>query len=293
MVLPMYHIGMHQIASETPIHKRGRGKLSKITPNRGEVLRVVGLVACGGHVCFRDICAGFAMGPRFSLPFKFSKSPLNHRFSCQFGFICLPLIFCGHLSHSPCSSGCFVSCNFIAGKQTNSLVFSGRTVRVYVGSPIDVAPVIKKCRVRQRTEEYCCRCWINVLCCCLRLASSQRYPKGSDIALNFCSSSRLDRCADAFSPYNNYSTCRRVTHHEEPRQMETPFSLFSMSYASQERIGDVRSLPWTKRSTMDEVACHREIAAYVREHVLKLEEVARRDYYGNDPDVSPYGAAPA
>jgi len=44
---------------------------------------------------------------------------------------------------------------------------------------------------------------------------------------------------------------------------------------------------------MDEVACHREIAAYVREHVLKLEAVARRDYYGSDPDVSPYGVAPA
>lgn len=33
----MYHIGMHQIASETPIHKRGRGTLSKIMPNVGEV----------------------------------------------------------------------------------------------------------------------------------------------------------------------------------------------------------------------------------------------------------------
>lgn len=61
--------------------------------------------------------------------------------------------------------------------------------------------------------------------------------------------------------------------------------------SSKERIGDVRSLPWTKRSTMDEVACHREIAAYVREHVLKLEEVARRDYYGTDPDASPYATA--
>lgn len=38
LVLPMYHIGMHQIASETPIHKRGRGKLSKIAPNVGERL---------------------------------------------------------------------------------------------------------------------------------------------------------------------------------------------------------------------------------------------------------------
>jgi len=40
LVLPMYHIGMHQIASETPIHKRGRGELSKIIPNRGEFWRV-------------------------------------------------------------------------------------------------------------------------------------------------------------------------------------------------------------------------------------------------------------
>lgn len=60
-----------------------------------------------------------------------------------------------------------------------------------------------------------------------------------------------------------------------------------------ERIGDVRSLPWTKRSSMEEVACHREIAAYVRDHVLKLEEVARQDYYGTNPDTSPYASAPA
>lgn len=40
LVLPMYHIGMHQIASETPTHKRGRGKLSKIMPNRGKFLCV-------------------------------------------------------------------------------------------------------------------------------------------------------------------------------------------------------------------------------------------------------------
>lgn len=58
----------------------------------------------------------------------------------------------------------------------------------------------------------------------------------------------------------------------------------------QEKIGDVRALPWTKRSSMEEVACHREIAAYVREHVLKLEAVARRDYYGDDPDKSPYSS---
>lgn len=36
MVLPMYHIGMHQVAPETPVHKRGRGKLSKTFPNVGE-----------------------------------------------------------------------------------------------------------------------------------------------------------------------------------------------------------------------------------------------------------------
>ncbi|CAM9125291.1 unnamed protein product, partial [Pylaiella littoralis] len=40
LVLPMYHIGMHQIAPETPIHKRGRGALSKIKPNVGRQVRV-------------------------------------------------------------------------------------------------------------------------------------------------------------------------------------------------------------------------------------------------------------
>lgn len=72
-------------------------------------------------------------------------------------------------------------------------------------------------------------------------------------------------------------------------------SLFPLPHASQsqENVGDVRSLPWTKRSTMEEVACHREIAAYVREHILMLEAVARREYYGNDPDLSPYGVTPA
>lgn len=59
----------------------------------------------------------------------------------------------------------------------------------------------------------------------------------------------------------------------------------------QEKIGDVRSLPWTKRSSKEEVECHKEIAAYVREHVLKLEAVARKEYYGNDPDTCPYSTA--
>ncbi|CAM9205506.1 unnamed protein product [Ectocarpus sp. 4 AP-2014] len=40
LVLPMYHIGMHQIASEAPTHKRGRGKLLKIMPNFGRTVRV-------------------------------------------------------------------------------------------------------------------------------------------------------------------------------------------------------------------------------------------------------------
>lgn len=36
MVLPMYHIGMHQVAPEAPVHRRGRGKLSGMLPNTGE-----------------------------------------------------------------------------------------------------------------------------------------------------------------------------------------------------------------------------------------------------------------
>ncbi|CAM9426508.1 unnamed protein product [Scytosiphon promiscuus] len=40
LVLPMYHIGMHQIVSETPIHKRGRGKLTSILPKVGRKVRV-------------------------------------------------------------------------------------------------------------------------------------------------------------------------------------------------------------------------------------------------------------
>lgn len=58
--------------------------------------------------------------------------------------------------------------------------------------------------------------------------------------------------------------------------------------SQKEKIGDVRHLPWTDRSSKDEIKCHQEIAAYVREHVLKLEAVARRDYYGCDPDTSAY-----
>lgn len=33
-------------------------------------------------------------------------------------------------------------------------------------------------------------------------------------------------------------------------------------------------------------------AWFVREHVLKLEAVARKEYYGDDPDASPYCTAP-
>lgn len=58
----------------------------------------------------------------------------------------------------------------------------------------------------------------------------------------------------------------------------------------QAKIGDVRRLPWTTRSTKEEVDCHKEIAAFVREHVIKLEAVARKDYYGDDPS-SPYYTA--
>ncbi|CAM9327999.1 unnamed protein product [Ascophyllum nodosum] len=114
MVLPIYHIGMHQVAPETPVLKGGRGKLVKKLPN------------------------------------------------------------------------------------------IGRKILVYVGDPIDVGPVVRKCR---------------------------------------------------------------------------------------ERMGDVRHLPWTKRSSRAEIECHQEIAAFVRDHVLKLEEIARRDYYGREPEISPYAVA--
>ena len=56
-------------------------------------------------------------------------------------------------------------------------------------------------------------------------------------------------------------------------------------------MGDVRHLPWTKRSSRAEIECHQEIAAFVRDHVLKLEEIARRDYYGREPEISPYAVA--
>lgn len=46
LVLPMYHIGMHQIASETPIHKRGRGKLTSILPKVGKSFDFTGLLRC-------------------------------------------------------------------------------------------------------------------------------------------------------------------------------------------------------------------------------------------------------
>lgn len=38
MVLPMYHIGMHQIAPEAPVQWRGRGKLCGMLPNVGKTL---------------------------------------------------------------------------------------------------------------------------------------------------------------------------------------------------------------------------------------------------------------
>lgn len=56
----------------------------------------------------------------------------------------------------------------------------------------------------------------------------------------------------------------------------------------QEKIGDPRGLPWTERTSKEEVECHKEIASFVRERVLELEAVARREYYGTDPS-SPYG----
>ncbi|CAM9387757.1 unnamed protein product [Sphacelaria rigidula] len=53
------------------------------------------------------------------------------------------------------------------------------------------------------------------------------------------------------------------------------------------KIGDVRDLPWTLRSSKEEVACHKEIAEFIRGHVLKLEAIAREVYYGSDPS-SPF-----
>lgn len=53
-------------------------------------------------------------------------------------------------------------------------------------------------------------------------------------------------------------------------------------------MGDMRGSPWTERSSKEEVECHKEIASFVRDHMLQLEAVARREYYGTDPS-SPYG----
>lgn len=40
MVLPIYHIGMHQVAPEIPVQKRGRGKLVTILPQIGEKIEI-------------------------------------------------------------------------------------------------------------------------------------------------------------------------------------------------------------------------------------------------------------
>lgn len=48
------------------------------------------------------------------------------------------------------------------------------------------------------------------------------------------------------------------------------------------KIGDVRHLPWTLRSSKEEVECHKEIASFVRDQMLKLEAMARTEYYGSD-----------
>lgn len=36
MVLPMYHIGMHEVTPYTPVHKLHSGELAKKLPNVGE-----------------------------------------------------------------------------------------------------------------------------------------------------------------------------------------------------------------------------------------------------------------
>lgn len=88
------------------------------------------------------------------------------------------------------------------------------------------------------------------------------------------------------------SDAARNTRTSGSSHRSTPAPRPPIRLLEQEKIGDVRDLPWTKRSSMEEVACHREIAAYIREHVLKLEAIARRDYYGDDPEKSPYSVAP-
>lgn len=71
-----------------------------------------------------------------------------------------------------------------------------------------------------------------------------------------------------------------------------PFIPRAPALVKKEKIGDVRHLPWTKRSSKEEIECHKEIAAYIRQHVLKLEAVARREYYANESGLSPYTSAP-
>ncbi|CAN0470956.1 unnamed protein product [Ascophyllum nodosum] len=52
-----------------------------------------------------------------------------------------------------------------------------------------------------------------------------------------------------------------------------------------------RHLPWTKRLSRAEIECHQEIAAFVRDHVLKLEEIARRLLWQRTGDLCPYAVA--
>lgn len=61
----------------------------------------------------------------------------------------------------------------------------------------------------------------------------------------------------------------------------------NMRGSNQAEVGDVGNLPWTLPSTPEEIACHKKIATFVRDQVLKLEARARRDYFGVDPS-SPY-----
>ncbi|CAM9282406.1 unnamed protein product [Choristocarpus tenellus] len=58
-----------------------------------------------------------------------------------------------------------------------------------------------------------------------------------------------------------------------------------------DKLGNLEDSPWTERSSKAEISCHKEIAAFIREHVLKLEMVARREYYGREID-SPYNELP-
>ncbi|KAG5184233.1 hypothetical protein JKP88DRAFT_268608 [Tribonema minus] len=68
----------------------------------------------------------------------------------------------------------------------------------------------------------------------------------------------------------------------EPVEVEHILNKWKQGWDGQEGIGDVSKFPWSERGTLAELACHEEITAAIRDAVLELEKVARRDYYGDD-----------